>query len=122
MDFTLLTKKFSVYTVTFIVIFIALAIVTQHTAIFLGLTLGSIFSLASLWSTYFQVKRLGESVEGGRAKFSVGTLFRIGLVLVALYVAYNYPNTFHFLSVVIGFMLTYIIIFINSIFQLKRLR
>ncbi|RXJ02701.1 ATP synthase subunit I [Anaerobacillus alkaliphilus] len=120
-DYIALTKRYTLYTVIIMSLFLVLALVTPYQPIFLGLLLGSIISLSNLWSTYFQVKRLGESVEAGRAKFSLGTLFRIALVLGAVYIAYQYPDNFHFISVVIGLMLTYIIIFINSIFQLKRL-
>lgn len=121
MDYISLTKRYTVYAAIIMTIFVILAVTTPHKSIFLGLLLGSIISLSNLWSTYFQVKRLGESVEIGRAKFSLGTLFRFGLVIGAVYIAFQYPDKFHFISVVIGLMLTYIIILVNSLFQLKRL-
>lgn len=120
-DYIYLTKRFTIQTVILIFLFIILAFTTTYNSIFFGLILGSIISLSNLWSTYFQVKRLGESVDVGRAKFSLGTLFRFALAIGAIYVAFQYPDTFHFISVVIGLMLTYIIILINSLFQLKRL-
>ncbi len=120
-DYISLTKRFTIYTCIIIGLFVVLAFLTSYQPIFFGLLLGSIVSLINLWSTYFQVKRLGESVESGRAKFSVGTLFRTILVVGTVFIAYQYPDNFHFISVVIGLMLTYIIIFINSIFQVKRL-
>ncbi|MCT8140100.1 ATP synthase subunit I [Anaerobacillus sp. CMMVII] len=120
-DYIYLTKRFTLYTIILIGLFLVLAFATPYQPIFLGLLLGSIASLSNLWSTYFQVKRIGESMEIGRAKFSLGTLFRFGLTIGAVYIAYRYPDKFHFISVVIGLMLTYIIILINSIFQLKRL-
>lgn len=120
-DYVALTRRYTIYAFILVLIFVILAIVTPFRSIFLGLTLGSIISISNLISTYYQVKRLGESVEIGRAKFSLGTLFRFALSIGAIYVAYQYPHIFHFISVVIGLMLTYIIIFINSLFQLKRL-
>jgi ATP synthase protein I len=120
-DYVVLTKRYSVYTVFFIAIFISLALLTSYQSIFWGLALGSIISLSNLLSTYFQVKRLGESLEIGRAKLSLGTLFRFALVIGAVYIALHYPGLFDLISVVIGLMLTNIIILINSLFQLKRL-
>ena len=120
-DYAALTKRFNVYTVILIVLFVVLAFSTPYSSIFFGLTLGSIVSLSHLWTTYFQVKRLGESVEEGRAKFSLGTLFRFGLAIGVVFIAFRYPEKFHLISVVIGIMLTYIIILIHSLFQLKRL-
>lgn len=120
-DYITLTKRYTKYTASFIILFIILGFTTSYKSIFGGLVLGSIISLFHLLSTYFQVKRLGESLEKGRAKWSLGTLFRFALSIGAVYIAYQYPDYFHFISVVIGLMLTYIIILINSLFQLKRL-
>jgi ATP synthase protein I len=120
-DYIVLTKRYTIYTVIFIAIFTLLALLTSLQSIFLGLALGSLISLSSLLSLYFQVKRLGESLETGRAKFSLGTLFRTALVIGAVYLAYQHPDIFHINSVVIGLMLTYIIIYVNSLFQLRRL-
>jgi ATP synthase protein I len=120
-DYISLTKRYTIFAAIIIGLLVILAFTTSYKPIFLGLLLGSIISLSNLWSTYFQVKRLGESVEIGRAKFSLGTLFRFGLVIGAVYIAFQYPDKFHFISVVIGLMLTYIIILVNSLFQLKRL-
>lgn len=120
-DYIVLTKRYTIYIVVLIAIFISLAFSTSFQAIFLGLALGSVVSLSNLLSIYLQVKRLGESLEVGQAKFSLGTLFRFALVIGAVYIAFQYPDLFHLVSVVIGLMLAYIIIIINSLFQLKRL-
>lgn len=120
-DFIVLTKRYTIYIVVFITIFISLAFLTSFQSIFLGLALGSFISLCNLLTTYLQVKRLGESLELGRAKLSLGTLFRFALVIGAVYISFQYPDLFHLISVVIGLMLAYIIIIINSLFQLKRL-
>lgn len=120
-DYIVLTKRYTIYTVVSIAIFISLAFLTSFQTVFLGLALGSVISLSNLLSTYYQVKRLGESLEIGRAKFSLGTLFRFALVIGAVYIAFQFPDLFHLISVVVGLMLTYIIIFINSLFQFKRL-
>jgi ATP synthase protein I len=120
-DYISLTKRYTIYAAIIMIFFVVLAFTTTYTSIFLGLLLGSVISLSNLWSTYFQVKRLGESMEIGRAKLSLGTLFRFALVLGAVYIAIQYPDKFHFISVVIGLMLTYIIILVNSLFQLKHL-
>lgn len=120
-NYIVLTKRYAIYTVILITFFILLAFLTSHQSIFFGLTLGSIISLSNLLSTYFQVKRLGESVVSGRAKFSLGTLFRFALASFAVYTALQYPGLFHIYSVVIGLMLTYIIIYFNALLQLKHL-
>lgn len=120
-DYTTLTKRFTFYTIVLIIIFAILSFLPSYQSVFLGLLVGSLVSLVHLWTTYFQVKRLGEAIEEGRSKFSLGTLFRIGIALAVLYVAYQNPDIFHFTSVIIGLMITYIIIFVHSLFQLKRL-
>ncbi len=120
-DYITLTKQYTLYSTSLIILFLILALITSYKTIFLGLFLGSIPSLGNLWSTYYQVKRIGESLDVGRAKISLGTLFRFALTLGAIYIAVRHPDTFHFASVVIGLMLTYIIILINSLFQLKHL-
>ncbi|WNF37282.1 ATP synthase subunit I [Bacillaceae bacterium IKA-2] len=120
-DYIVLTKRYTIYSVLCIAIFILLAFLTSLQSIFLGLALGAVISLSNLVTLFYQVKRIGESIETGRAKFSLGTIFRTILIIGAVYIAYQYPDIFHLNSVIIGLMLTYIIIYINSLFQLRRL-
>ncbi|OIJ21793.1 hypothetical protein BKP45_03595 [Anaerobacillus alkalidiazotrophicus] len=120
-DYIALTKRYTFYITIIVSIFLILAFITPYKSIFLGLFLGSVMSLGKLWSTYFQVKRIGESLDKGRAKWSLGTMFRMLLVLATVYFASQYPDQFHFISVIIGLMLTYIIIMVHSLFQLKYL-
>lgn len=119
-DYSVLAKRYTVYTAILIFLVVILAFFTTS-SFYTGLLLGMIFSLVNLWSTYFQVKRLNESLEENKAKFSLGTLFRALTAVAAIFIAIQFPAAFDYIGVILGLMTTYIIILIEPLFQLNQL-
>jgi ATP synthase protein I len=90
---------------------------TPYQSIFLGLLLGTIGGLYNLISMYRKIDRLGQAiVEGQRAK-TLGSLTRMLTAGLAVLIALRYPEMFHLVSVVVGLMSVYAIIFIDSLLQ-----
>lgn len=94
---------------------------TPYESIFLGLILGAVLGLYNLWSMYSKTKRLGQVAVEGKKIYSIGTLSRFAVGALIAFVAIRYPDTFHLVGLIIGLMSTYIIILIDSLFQIKRL-
>ncbi|MBU8905883.1 ATP synthase subunit I [Desertibacillus haloalkaliphilus] len=94
---------------------------TPYDSMFLGLILGSAFSFYNLWSMYTKMKQLGQAATGEKKVYSIGTLSRFAVGALAAIIAIRYPETFHLVGVIIGLMLTYIIILIDSLLQIRRL-
>ncbi|MGO4889151.1 ATP synthase subunit I [Anaerobacillus sp. MEB173] len=121
-------RRYTKYTLFLAAFFVLGWGFTSYSTIFLGLLLGTIFSYFNLWSMYSKINRLGQAVEksakgeGEKKKaHSLGFLTRLALAVLAVTIATRYPEHFDLVSVVIGLMVTYIIIFIDSLFQHKRL-
>ena len=74
-----------------------------------------------MWNLYRKTLKLGQAaVEGTRTPF-FGMISRLATGAVAALAIINFPETFHLVGVIIGLMLTYIIILIDSLIQKKRL-
>lgn len=116
-DYAYLTSRYSVITIIIICISLIAGLLGVYATFFLGLALGAIFSLLSLLSTYFQVKRTGNSVRSGKYKWVFGTVSRILLVAMAILIANDFPTYFHLIGVIIGLMSTYILILAGSFLQ-----
>lgn len=114
-----MAKKYSLYTAILIVIFLVLAIYLDKRALFLGLALGSVFSLINLLFTYFQVKRVINSVKTGKNKMSFGTVTRMISALIPVMIATQYDHVFSIVGVIIGLMVTYAMILIEPIFHIR---
>ncbi|MGC4377371.1 ATP synthase subunit I [Fictibacillus sp. Mic-4] len=93
---------------------------TPYHSIFLGLILGSLFSLFNLWSMYSKVERLGQAVIHKKKVKTLGSLSRLLMGGLAALIALRYPQYFHLLSVVVGLMAIYIIMLIDSLMQAIR--
>ncbi|WP_096437609.1 ATP synthase subunit I [Alteribacter populi] len=115
-------KRYALYTIVLIILFFILAALTPYPIFFLGLVLGAAFSLLNLYSTYVQVKRLGEGALEGKKKFAFGTVSRVITAVLCLLLAVSNPHIFDLVGVIIGLMLTYAIIMIEPIFHIKRLQ
>src|SRR5690554_5449760 len=118
-NYHVLTKKYSLYTTILIIIFLFLAAFLTDTSFYLGLALGSSFSLINLLITYFQVKRVIKTVETGKVKWSLGTLTRIISAIIPVFIATQYQEVFDLIGVIIGLMVTYVMILIEPIFHLR---
>ncbi|WP_078393017.1 ATP synthase subunit I [Shouchella patagoniensis] len=93
--------------------------ITPFQSIFLGLILGFSISFLNLWTTYRNAHIIGgihaPSKWPSMIIASLGFVFRIFLVITAVWVAIQYPERFHILSVVIGLGLMYAIMMLDMI-------
>ncbi|MDR7073524.1 ATP synthase subunit I [Fictibacillus barbaricus] len=103
------------YTLYVLSIFFLGYAVTPYKSIFLGLALGTVFSLYNLWSMYAKIERLGQAVIQKRKVKTLGSLSRLMLAGLAVLIAMKYPEHFHLLSVVVGLVSIYIIMLIDSL-------
>ncbi|MCQ6274613.1 ATP synthase subunit I [Bacillus sp. V3B] len=94
---------------------------TSYQSIFLGLILGTSLSLFNLWLLVRKTDQFGDVVEKGGKMRSLGFLSRIAAAIFAVMLSLEYPEYFHLISVVIGLMTSYIVIMIDSFFQLFHL-
>ncbi|WP_017756603.1 ATP synthase subunit I [Calidifontibacillus oryziterrae] len=99
---------------------------TPYPTIFLGLILGTVLSTYNLWTMHSKVNRLGETIVENLAKKedekkkkvrSLGSLQRLAAAALAVVIAMRYPDTFHFVSVIIGLMTYHFVIMIDLFFQ-----
>lgn len=106
--------KYTLYLLS--LLFIGYA-VTPYKTIFLGLALGTLFSLYNLWSMYSKIERMGQAVIQQKRVKTLGSLSRLLFAGLAVLIAMKYPEHFHLLSVVVGLMAVYIIMLIDSLTQ-----
>ncbi|OZM56792.1 ATP synthase subunit [Lottiidibacillus patelloidae] len=102
-------------------IFIAGWAITPYDTVFLGLLLGGSGSLYNLWQMYRKTNKLGNAAANKQKQPTLGSLSRLMTGGLAALIALRYPETFHLVSVVVGLMASYIIIFIDFLsFQTLR--
>lgn len=90
---------------------------TPYQTIFLGLILGTSFSLYNLWLLIRKSKQFQKAMEEGRSAKSLGTISRMATAGLAVLIALKFPEYFHLISVVIGLMTQYAVIMIDYIFN-----
>ncbi|MBD7965067.1 MULTISPECIES: ATP synthase subunit I [Fictibacillus] len=112
--------KYIKYTLYLLSLFFVGYAVTPYKAIFLGLALGTVFSLYNLWSMYSKIDRMGQAVIQQKRVKTLGSLSRLLFAGLAVLIAMKYPEHFHLLSVVVGLMSVYIIMLIDSLTQVTR--
>lgn len=95
---------------------------TSYQSIFLGLILGTVMSLFNLWLMARKTEQFGEAIAKGEKVRSLGTASRLAAALLAVIIATQYPEWFHFFSVIIGLMTAYIVIMIDFFVQSFQLR
>nr|WP_295973226.1 ATP synthase subunit I [uncultured Bacillus sp.] len=96
---------------------------TDYQTIFLGLILGTVISLFNLWHLARRTEKFGEAVSKGKGgkKRSLGMFTRMAAAILGVIIAMEFPEYFHVLSVVFGLMAAYIVIMIDSFFQLFKI-
>ncbi|MDQ0162612.1 ATP synthase subunit I [Aeribacillus alveayuensis] len=92
---------------------------TPYQTIFLGLILGTSFSLYNLWLLIRKSKQFQKAMEEGRAARSIGTISRMAIAGLAVLIALKFPEYFHLFSVIIGLMTMYVVIMIDYIFYIR---
>ena len=91
---------------------------TPYPKVFLGLALGTSFSLYNLWVFVRKFKRIQQTLKEGRSVRSLGTASRMAAAGLAVIIALKFPEYFHLIGVVIGLMTMYVVIIINSILNI----
>ncbi|MFC0186985.1 ATP synthase subunit I [Fictibacillus aquaticus] len=109
--------KYTLFSLSFFVLGYAF---TDYKTIFLGLALGTVFSLYNLWNMYSKIGRFGQAVASGQKVKTLGSLARLVTAGLAVLIAQRYPEHFHLLSVVVGLMSVYIIMLIDSLTRATR--
>lgn len=88
---------------------------TSFQTIFLGLILGTSMSFFNLWLLEKRMERFDDAIQRGQVVRSLGMLSRMATAVLAAMIALKYPEYFHFYSVIIGLMTSYIVIMIDFI-------
>ncbi|UOQ45352.1 ATP synthase subunit I [Halobacillus salinarum] len=94
---------------------------TPWKTIFLGLLLGSVLSFYNLWTMQRKIHKLGKhsakKPNTKERKPALGTLSRLATGALAAVVALQFEEYFHLISVVLGLMTAYFVIFIDYLFN-----
>lgn len=96
-------------------------IFTKYDSVFLGLILGTSISMINLRLLVKKVDKFGEAASKGEKIKSLGFMYRILTSIIAVIIAMEFPHDFHLISVIIGLMTSYMVIMIDSFFQLFHL-
>ena len=86
---------------------------TPYQSVFLGLIFGTSLSLFNLWLLVRKTDNFGDSVLQGKKVRSIGTLSRMATAVFAVMVALEYPESLHFISIILGLMTAYLVIMID---------
>lgn len=93
---------------------------THYQRIFLGLLLGSTFSLFMLWSLQSKITRFVNAAAKKQRISGIGTFSRLAAAILAVTIAHRFEEYFHLIGVAIGIATCYIVILIDSlVFKLK---
>ncbi|WAA12180.1 ATP synthase subunit I [Fervidibacillus halotolerans] len=114
-DLELLYNRYKKY-MYFILAIVALGWgFTVFKTFFAGLFLGISVSFLNLWLLKQRTLRLSKAVQKNKTVYSIGTFSRLAYVALAVLVALKYPDVFHLIATIIGFTVSYIVIFIDLI-------
>lgn len=91
---------------------------TSYKTIFLGLILGTIFSMINLWLLMSKMKKFDKFAVGGKKyRRSLGSLSRLAMAALAIVIALKWQHYFQALGVVLGLMTSNIVIMIDYLFH-----
>jgi ATP synthase protein I len=89
---------------------------TPYQRVFMGLILGTAFSLFILIMLFKKMNRFDKSVTSGKKLRSLGSTARLSMAGIAVIVALRWPHYFDIVGVVLGLMTNYIVITIYYLF------
>ncbi|MDM5321753.1 ATP synthase subunit I [Bacillus altitudinis] len=92
----------------------------SYKTIFLGLIIGTLFSFFNLLLVIRRMNAFDHSIETGKPVRSLGSAARWCNGLIAVAIAWRYPEYVHLVGIVFGLMTIYPVIMIDSFIQLKR--
>lgn len=94
---------------------------TPWESIFQGLLLGTALSFYNLWTMQRKISKLGEhsmdSSNNKKRKPNLGTVTRFATAALAAVIALQFEEHFHIISVVLGLMTAYFVIFIDYLLK-----
>lgn len=122
-DLRTLFTRYVIFTLVIAGLFLVMTFITEESRTFwLGMAFGTSFSLISLWLTYFQVSRIGKMTVDRKPRFTLGTVSRLLIFLLAIWVAQQLPQYFSLTGVIIGLSVTYVILLIEPLFRISTLK
>jgi ATP synthase protein I len=116
-EYTERFRKYIQYSLFFTAVIVLGWAITPYSTVFSGLLLGQAVGFYNLVNMYWKIKRFGLAISEGRSVKSLGNLTRMLTAGLAVLIAIRYPEVFHLVSVVVGLMSVYAIIFIDSLIQ-----
>lgn len=92
---------------------------TSYQTIFLGLILGTVFSMVNSWMLLNKMKKFDKSITSGKKRkhHSVGSPSRMAMAALAIVIAIKWPEYFQPAGVVVGLMTSNIVIMIDYLFH-----
>ncbi|MCM2535729.1 ATP synthase subunit I [Neobacillus pocheonensis] len=90
---------------------------TSYQTIFLGLILGTAFSMINLWMLIKRMRKFDKLITNGKKVRSLGSLSRLAMAALAIVIALKWTRYFQTGSVVLGLMTNYIVIMIDYLFH-----
>ena len=88
---------------------------------FLGLILGTSLSLINLWLLVKRMDRFSKQFDKGKVIKSLVFFSRVAISILGVFIALEYPEYFHLISVIIGLMATYVVIMIDYFIENRHL-
>lgn len=86
---------------------------TSYHRAFLGLILGTSFSLIILMMLFLKMKKFDKSITNGKKVRSFGSLSRLSMAAIPILISIKWPHYFAIIYVVMGLMTNYIVIMID---------
>lgn len=90
---------------------------TSYQTVFLGLILGTLFSIINLWMLFSRMKKFDKLITKGKKVRSLGSLSRLAVAALAIVIALRWTRYFQPGSVVLGLMTNYIVIMIDYLYH-----
>ncbi|WLR41643.1 ATP synthase subunit I [Bacillus carboniphilus] len=112
-EFQRIATRSRKYIFFLLVIYVFGWIFLSFQTIFLGLILGTVFSLYQLWLMEKKYVKFRHALEQGQKAPSIGTISRMALAALAVLIALQFPEYFQIYSVIIGLMTMYVVIIID---------
>lgn len=113
------------YLIAFIGVCLAGWFLTPYVHIFLGLKLGLIVGWFNYWLLMRRTQAMTKALAENRNFYGIGTVARMGSVLLATIIATQLPEYFHVYSMLIGLGIAYAVIFLDfmlySLYRRKKL-
>lgn len=113
------------YLIAFIGVCLLGWFLTPYVHIFLGLKLGLIVGWFNYWLLMRRTQAMTKALAENRNFYGIGTVARMGSVLLATIIATQLPEYFHVYSMLIGLGIAYAVIFLDfmlySLYRRKKL-